>query len=963
MLKEIQPVVSGLQAADRSLQKEKGRSLLLRACPWVLGFVLLCFLLDVFFHLSSAPRMVLLAGLFLLCVAVLGWSYYITKVRRNQLERIARILETRDPALGSKLINILQLQAQTSDPTLSDLTRQLAQQAIAGYASELQGVNFTGLAKTGRLAGDLKKTALAGLAFVALLGVFYQISAVEILRFADPLGDHPPYSFTRLEIVEPGDAGAQVVYNRNLVVKVKHSGHRPGELFLTFQPPNHPEQAVTVPMLDKGNLGFYQEIANIKSDLVFYAHTKNLHSRSKQRHLEVLLTPRLERAMVQIAPPAYTGIKPEDRTYDFKNLRALSGSRMQFRLQSNRPLREGTLELIKSTTDIQRIALTKTGENEVTGTFEARDSARLKFGLVDADGIASEGNWEGSLVVTHDLPPEIHIVNPNKDCFVAFNFKTEAQIEANDDYGLKTIRIHRALNQVYSPPKVIAYDKIVLNARESVMFNFSDLGVKPGDVISFFAEAIDTAPEANLARSETVNLTVISEDDYNSFLREQNDISDIEGKYDELLGQFHDLIEEQKQLGDQAGELKQKISQADGKEKAALQQSLDKLLVQQNELNKKLANTADQMEHFIREKPLYDVEAEFQQMLKQKAQEIRNSTAANDKSAKEVARRSSPPSGQRQLDQQMAEDFKKASDEQVARLGGVEDQAQKDMVQTLEDMSLMQEVLKDFNRFGDLYQSQQALSEQVRAYNRAGQLSREDQLALKNLAETEKEVADNLKELEGKLREDSKNAAKLFPKAAQSASDLADKMKSARMNPLAQQATDMMLAAQGENAFQLSDRLRSEMEKLFSECKSEGGKQGEEMDAYLKLQRKLNPGNSFAQMMQSHKFGNGQGKGQGKGMGMGAGSRGTSGYAVMEGPSMSVMGKETFAAKGNARQSGGNGRSQEKAKPGSETTAFEKPDAVKGVKPVNRKSEAVTPESTVDEYSDIVDKYFKAISK
>ena len=66
----------------------------------------------------------------------------------------------------------------------------------------------------------------------------------------------------------------------------------------------------------------------------------------------------------------------------------------------------------------------------------------------------------------------------------------------------------------------------------------------PGDVISMFAEAIDTAPEANLARSQTINLTVISEEDYNSFLREQNDISDIEGKYSELLDQFHELIEE-----------------------------------------------------------------------------------------------------------------------------------------------------------------------------------------------------------------------------------------------------------------------------------------------------------------------------------------------------------------------------------------------------------------------------------
>ncbi len=962
MLNEIQPVVSGLQAADRSLQKEKGRGLLLRACPWLFGLILLGFFLDVFFHLSPAWRIVLLVGLALAGAGVLAWGYYIAKVCRNELERMARILETRDPSLGSKLINILQLQSQTNDPALGDLTRQMARQAIAGYAGELRNTDFAGLARTGRLAKDLKKTAFAGLAFVAVLGAFYQISGIEILRFADPLGDHPPYSFTRLEIVEPGEAGAQVVYNKNLTIKVKTGGHRPGELFLTYQPPNHPEQAVTVPMFDKGSLGFYQEIANIKSDLVCYAHTKNLHSRSKQRRLEVLLTPRLERAVAQISPPAYTGIKPDERTYDFKDLRALSGSRMQFRLQSNRPLREGVLELIKSSTDIQRIPMAKSGENEVTAAFEARDSARLKFSLVDVDGIPSEDNWEGSLVVTHDLPPEIHIVNPNKDCFVAFNFKTEMQIEANDDYGLKTVRIHRALNQVYSAPRVIAYDKIVVNARESMVFDFNSLGVKPGDVISVFAEAIDTAPEANLARSETINLTVISEDDYNNFLREQNDISDVEGKYTDLLDQVRDLTDEQKELGKAADELRQKLDGADEKQKAALQQSLDKLLARQNELNAKLAKAADQMEHFVRDKPLYDVEADLQEMLKQKAQDIRNSTAANDQSAKDVARRSSPASGQRQLDQKMLEDFKKASDEQAARLGGAEQEARQEVDGTLGDMSQMQEVLKDFNRFGDLYQSQQALADQTRAYNRAGPQGREDQLALKNLAETEKDVADQLKELEGKLREDSQNAAKLFPKAARSASDLADKMKEARMNRLAQQATDRMLAAQGDDAFQLSDRLRSEMEKLFSECKSKGNEQSEELDAYMKLQRRLRPGNNFAQMMQSHKFGGAQGNGQKMGT-SGNGARGSSGYAVMEGPSMSVMGNETFADKGGPRQSGGTGRSQEKSNPKNQTAAFEKPDAVKDVKPVNRKSDAVTPESTVDQYSDIVDKYFKAISK
>ena len=59
---------------------------------------------------------------------------------------------------------------------------------------------------------------------------------------------------------------------------------------------------------------------------------------------------------------------------------------------------------------------------------------------MDVAGLPSQGDCEGALTVTHDLPPEIHIANPDHDAFVAMDFKLQAHIEANDDYGLREIR-------------------------------------------------------------------------------------------------------------------------------------------------------------------------------------------------------------------------------------------------------------------------------------------------------------------------------------------------------------------------------------------------------------------------------------------------------------------------------------------------------------------------------------------
>jgi ElaB/YqjD/DUF883 family membrane-anchored ribosome-binding protein len=960
MLTETQNILNRLAAADREHQKEAGGRLLLRGVKYVCAAVLVAFIVDVIFHLNAGWRLGLLLALIsgVLVLAIFSWR--LAFVRRNRMEHIARFLEMRDPALGSRLINLLQLDEQTRDRSLASPTRDLARQAVENYAAELGNVRIENLARTDEVRLHLKRAAWALLGFTVLLAVGFRITAVEMARFADPFGDHPPYSFTHLEIVQPGPAGTNVLYGKGLIVKVKALGHQPKEIFLTSFPPGHPDQAATLPMFDEGGVGFNQLLDNVRTDLVVFAHTKDHVSESRQARIGVLLTPQLEKAFVRIAPPDYTGLKPEEKRYEFKGVQALEGSEVKFRLQSNRPLREGLLEITAGDQPPQRLVLKKSADNEVSGSFIATDSGRLRFGIVDVAGLPSQGDCEAALTVTHDLPPEIRITNPERDAVAAMDFKLQAQIESSDDYGLREIRLHRGLNGVYSAPKVFKYDTIVLDSRETADFNFADLGVQPGDVISLFAEAVDNAPQPHLARSQIVRLQVISVEDYNNYLREQSDISDTEAKYAELNDDLQELIEKQKELGDAAQKLNDQLAKAGAKQRDALAQQLDSLIAQQNELNAKLNQQAERMENFVRQNPLYDVEQDLRKLLRQQAENIRQSTQTNDAAARDVAQRSSPPGASRQLSPDMLNDFKKASDDQIARLGQVHEDADQQMVQKLDDMSQMQELIKDFNLFGSLYRTQQDLAQQTQAYNRPGQLNREDQLAMKDLAATEKQVADTLDQLQAKLRDDAKAAGKLFPKAAQSGRDLADQITENRMEPLAEQATSQMLAADGEQSFQLADRLRAEMEKLFGECQGGNCPSSNELDTYLKLQR-MNPGSNFAQMSRSRKFGFGTGRGQAGGMG--EGMMGTAGYAVMDGSSMDVLGNESSVRNGNAaaRQSSRFGRGAGALAAGGRGVAG-KPDVIKGLNPVNRQSAAASSETVIQEYNDVVENYFKTIT-
>ncbi len=955
-----QHILARLAAADRAHQKEAGGTLLLRGVKYACAAVLSAFVLDVAFHLNAGWRLGLLLAMIAGVVALAGFGWHRAFVQRNRLEHIARFLETRDPALGSRLINLLQLSGQTDDDKLAPLTRQLVAQAVDNYSTELRGAAIEKLARTDAWRTQGRRAAWALLIFAALLAATFRIATVEIARFADPFGDHPPYSFTHLQILQPGPAGTNVLYDKGLVVRVKATGHEPKEVFLTAFPLGHREKAVTLPMFDKGSAGYDQLLDNIHAELLAFAHTKDGVSESKQVRIGVTLTPQLEKMFIRIAPPAYTDIKTEEVPYAFKGVQALEGSEIKFRLQSNRPLREGFLDLTAGDQPARRVALSNCGEKEVTGSFTATDSGRMRFSVTDVAGLASQGDGEGALTVTHDLPPSVHIAQPESDSFVAMDFKLQAQIEASDDYGLREIRLHRGLNGVFSAPKIFLYTNIVRDSRESFDFKFAELGVQPGDVISLFAEALDNAPQPHLSRSQMVRLQVISVEDYNNSLREQSDIADAEAKYADLNDDLQALIERQKQIGEEIQKLNDQLAKADSKQRDALATKLDSLIAKQNELNQKLNQQAARMENFVRENPLYDVERDLQEMLKQQAETIRHSTQTNDTEARDIAQRSSPPTGPRQLSPDMLEGLKKASDDQVARLSGAHEEAEKKVVQTLDDMDQMQELVKDFNQFEALYRAQQDVAQQSQPYNHAGQLSREDQLALQDLAATEKQVGDLVGELQEKLRDDAKAAEKHFPKAAQSGRDLSDQIGRRRLQPLAEEATGQMLAANGEQSYNLSERLRGEMEKMFGQCQGGNSPSADELDNYLKLQR-MNPNQNFAQMSRSRKFGSPSGRGREGAKGEGA--KGSSGYAMSDGQTPNVLGNESSVRSGSktSRTSSRFGKGEgELAGGGNGETG--KPDALKNLNPVNRHSGAVASETVIEEYNDVVENYFKAIT-
>ena len=244
-----QPTILGrLRSADREHQKEVGGRVLLRNLQYVWMAFLAAFVLDVALHLSGGWRLGLLLLILVGASVLASVGWHIAYRRRSPLERVARLLEDRDPALGSRLINLIQLEAQTSDGSLSPLTHDLARRAIGIYAEELQSIPLETLGRTGEVSRQLRRAAWGLLLFAAILAAGFRVTAVELARFVDPFGDHPPYSFTRLAIFRAGTGGRQCAFWQGF--DHQGQGHRPpaqGGLpdFLPARPPrkgnHHPD--------------------------------------------------------------------------------------------------------------------------------------------------------------------------------------------------------------------------------------------------------------------------------------------------------------------------------------------------------------------------------------------------------------------------------------------------------------------------------------------------------------------------------------------------------------------------------------------------------------------------------------------------------------------------------------------------------------------------------------------------
>ncbi len=943
------PILRKLQSADRTWRRGLAFEWLLRLVKWGCAVILLCVGLDLIAQLSSVPRLIISLGLALTALAILGVYAWRAWRQRGPLLRIARLLESRDPTLGSKLMNVLQLDEQAQDQARLPMTRQLATQAIADASTELAGHRFHPLVKSTTLKRSVLHAAVPVALTCGLALCFAGISWRQIQRFIDPFGDHPPFSFTQFTILTPARDGEAIIYRKPLTIEVEFSGHRPDEVFLLVKNPALPDQELVLPMLPEGKDRFVQQIDEVTTNLSVRAATADRRSLSQAREISVVLTPQLQQSTLRVEPPAYTKQKPRQSELPLGKgavpaISALTGSQLTFTLTSNRPLGAGGAKLQGAVTSADSKLLPGTGDlaNTASVTLTPTESGRITFDLRDETGLSADREIATSLTITQDLPPQIEITEPTQDGFIVDTFETKVAVKISDDYGIAKTRLHSGINGSWNEPKVITAqaDPPQREGLEALPIRPVDLGAKVGDIISVFADVTDIRPEPQIARTRTLKLEVISEEQYNDLLRMESEIADLQEKFSSLHDELDRLVKEQRDLSEAA-----EAAAKTGKNDPATQ---EKLAAQQADLNNRLESLAEKMDQAVRDKPLYDLEKSLQKVLAKEADKIRESVAQNKEA--NAAKAGS---------QELAD----AGKEQAERLDPTSKESREEIDQAIAEAQQMQDLQKPLTAFEELYEQQKELAEQTAALKQKPELTREDKLALQDMATQERAIAEGLQEITKELREKADAAEKAFPEAAQDARDIADKLEDAGLDTQAQRASRSMLAAQGQESHDRAETLREDMAKMMSECKNCKPGMGEEFAQRLSLARSMLAGQTFEQMAMCRKFGKGKGKGKGQGMGeAGAGGMMASGNSTNQ-PPKSLLGGETKLGRRDKPESAtaSKGQANGTLSPGASLSSD--PDNKNGtITTSNRTSTEAARDAAAEEYRDLVEAYFRKLT-
>lgn len=776
-----------------------------------------------------------------------------------------------------------------------------------------------------------KAIAIGGAISLAVTAAIFAVKAlapepffVVSARLLSPGSDLPPYSPLRFKVT-PHDPSA--VYQGEATVQVEITGGEVDEdvICLIRDPATGVIEEATTFREKPGR--YARKFENALTPLEFAFATGR--ARSDWHKLDVLFQPRISGASILITPPAYTGQPASSYPLEAGEIKALEGSTINLRIQSNRPLIGGALTLEgmdqEDNNPVSQVEAEVSGNNEASFTWTAHRSAKISALIQDIRYTPAEKPLEFSLKTIPDQAPLATISEPQPMVLATPRTTIPLNGDIEDDYGLATVSLTRTLVGFRDRDSPLAEGLSEKDYNFDSPLKLAELGVEPGQTLEFYLEAADRNPSLlGVGVSDVVRVQIISEEDYAQRIRDQFQLEDFTARYRALA----DAIQKSREALDEL-----KKAETD-EEREAARKKAEEAHAQSQDLAEKIADDFKAFDLEGRLQESAKAAAQALQQNKEGLQKLPSDPAERDAAIQEMQERLGGAAEQAKQIQQDAELVKKIGDvlEMAAKYRKLIND-QKSIIQRLQEVAKMvaEGNTSSTNRLPGLAKVQERNRDALNKF--AEELEKRTATLPEEAAEMKADVAEFLEKL----------AALNIPDPMDAASEAANNGKSGEA------------LRRARLALQLMERLIEDPDNGF--CQACQGQSSP------RFRVKQDMASTMQQMLDSlmARAGSGEGTGGDGGVGGGAGGGGQDGYSVAGndaaipayGPNrLSFSASEPTSANGSSRKPGGGASGNGPDPLPSEVVS---PETFR-----ENVNQAIVPDQVPAKYRDAVKRYFSS---
>ena len=416
--------------------------------------------------------------------ALLLVAWLLVPLRRRVTDlQVALYVEEHEPSLQAAILSAVDLGAVSPEGHQRDVPPVIVEKLVSQAVERARTIG--GGKSVGRRGLQRHALALASLAgLTALLLVvgpeFLRQGASALLVLAKSPEAASPYAIA----VKPGDV--TIPKGSDQSVSAKLSGFRSSEVALMVKGEGD-AKFERMPLVAAGDaMTFEGMLFDVKKAIEYYVEADGV--KSPTYAMKVVELPAVSKLELEYVFPAYTGLPPQ-KVEEGGDVAAISGTEIRVKVTSTIPTPGGRLKLDPGAT----AELGAQTDGTLTGSFKVAADGYYHVELDGARGERVAGSPKYTIDVIEDRAPSVTFEKPRRDTSASPVEEVFMQVKADDDFGVGKVELVYSVNG--GEEKTVGLfgkgAKALTEVSAGHTLYMEELGVKPGDFVSYYAKAQD----------------------------------------------------------------------------------------------------------------------------------------------------------------------------------------------------------------------------------------------------------------------------------------------------------------------------------------------------------------------------------------------------------------------------------------------------------------------------------------